>query len=1118
MSASARLTMRGVAAQTWFAPMMVLLVGGFVLRMLFIGASGFHNDISAFEAWSLVLTEHPLSKFYASTSFADYPPGYFFVLLAIGWFYKGLIGLHLIAPGSFGVLAKLVKVPAIAMDLVDTWLIFALVRRYASERIALIAAGFLAFNPAAIYISAYWGQIDSVSWGLVLFGLVMYARASQEPRVARGAIIWAWVALSFSILIKPQATFILPLFIAFAFTGPLAERRGRLAATGIGMLAGVVMAYVSCVIFHASWNPVADFAWLLHQYTYGSGVYAENTVNAFNLYAVKQPFWQPDSQPLTFGPLTFGPLTFGPLALGPMVVWGWGLVIGSTALIVARYLQRKDDASFFEAAMLIAFAFFCLATRMHERYLFGAFLLMIPLIAFGRRYLWASVILTCTLFANLAYSLNYQTVLEDKIPGLNPFDLWPAISHPAAAINVLTFFTLGYLFLGGTIAAGGAQGARRAGEFVMPALVRVRNWFDTREGLATMTRTDYLIAGAMTLASFVICILWYGYPTEKYFDEVYYPRAGEEYLSHKPIFEYTHPPLTKLIITLSMMMFGGLHGLGNTGYGWRFLNVVIGALMVFVLYVFAKRLTRSTLFASAGALMLTFDGFHYVQSRIATPEITVAFFSLLTIYAFYRWWIATQVAVSPRFGLGGQSFLDVLFFRYRYTPQQLVLGVVLLIGLLPSALFAVALATIGPTTTAEPDHTTFAHWTWFVAGLWFETLIYVLARLVLPRIMPLPRDVSYADGTVVRGDTGTLETPEGIARGGATAAASRSGRGIGRPAKGEVLAYDDGDGAKRSYDRENRLVYATPAGTTTFAPDGTMETPAETVRAKDAWFWLGMVAVSAAALSASKWNGLFDVIMIWLLGSAIFLQRFLKRPALFGNPFGTRITLMFGWMYVIGGLVYTACYIPFFTLGNNFLDMVALQHGMYWYHSTLKATHLYQSSWWQWPFIGRPISYYYHDFRDAVQQKDAAACCVAEILALPNPLIWWSGMLTVPIVAVLGWTEKNKGYALLAIAYFLQWLPWIGSPRIAFEYHFFPNLAIIVLANAIVLQRIWQFGGGPRTAGAGGGTLRLGAPQWFVIAYLVAAVALFWFFYPIIAGVHVSWNDWHARIWFPSWI
>ena len=37
-----------------------------------------------------------------------------------------------------------------------------------------------------------------------------------------------------------------------------------------------------------------------------------------------------------------------------------------------------------------------------------------------------------------------------------------------------------------------------------------------------------------------------------YFDEIYYARAGDEYLQHKDIFEFTHPPLTKLIITPSL--------------------------------------------------------------------------------------------------------------------------------------------------------------------------------------------------------------------------------------------------------------------------------------------------------------------------------------------------------------------------------------------------------------------------------------------------------------------------------------------------------------------------------------------------------------------------------------
>ena len=44
------------------------------------------------------------------------------------------------------------------------------------------------------------------------------------------------------------------------------------------------------------------------------------------------------------------------------------------------------------------------------------------------------------------------------------------------------------------------------------------------------------------------------------------------------IYENTHPPLTKLLVTLSVMLFGGL-GHGDNSWGWRFLDVVFGAIV-----------------------------------------------------------------------------------------------------------------------------------------------------------------------------------------------------------------------------------------------------------------------------------------------------------------------------------------------------------------------------------------------------------------------------------------------------------------------------------------------------------------------------------------------------------
>jgi dolichyl-phosphate-mannose--protein O-mannosyl transferase len=178
---------------------------------------------------------------------------------------------------------------------------------------------------------------------------------------------------------------------------------------------------------------------------------------------------------------------------------------------------------------------------------------------------------------------------------------------------------------------------------------------------------------------------------------------------------------------------------------------------------------------------------------------------------------------------------------------------------------------------------------------------------------------------------------------------------------------------------------------------------------------------------------------------------------------------------------------------------------MFGYHYDLKATHPYGSKWYQWPFILRPISYYYHDFRTGAATQDPLACCVAEIIALPNPAIWWFGLVTVPLMAILAWRERNKGYLLLVTAYLLQWLPWMTSPRVAFEYHFFPNDAIICIADAMVLQRIWHY----RATLA----QKYPWPKLIVAGYMLLAIGLFAFFYPILAGTHVRWDVWDSRMW-----
>jgi dolichyl-phosphate-mannose--protein O-mannosyl transferase len=1065
MSASARATFAPAAtARTGLAPLWAILGAGLFLRLLFLGSTGFHNDVSAFESWTLTLRDNPPWMFYAKSGFADYPPGYFVVLWLLAKVYALIPGIGAEASHGWPILRVLVKVPAIAMDLVDAGVIFLIVRRYAAQNVALLGAALLALNPAAIYVSSYWGQIDSVSWGLVLIAVWLTLRSGDEPARTVPRLTLAWLVLAFSVLIKPQGATIGLLLLAYPFaTNDAALRVRRLTGTLAGVAAAFALAGVIGFLFH----PAADvFAWLFQRYTFGSGVYPYTSVNAFNLYALRLPMWHADSDPIAL---------FG-LPVGSYAVWGIGLVAAATALIVGRYLQRRDERAFLEAAMLCALAFFVLATRMHERYVYGAFLLAIPLVAFGPTGIWSTVVLSITMYLNLAYSLAYQAVMEAHTQGVNASDLWPAISHPAAFANVALFFVLGYLYLGGIgEAAAGTDASAVAGATAKPGildavLAHVRGWFDPRDGVIGMTRTDWMFAGGIAAFAFLIAVIGYAWPPEKIFDEVYFARGGGEYLLGLKQYEWTHPPLTKLFIGLSMLLFGGTHGLGDTSWGWRFLNVLIGALQCGVIYVFAKRLTGKTWLAAFAGGLLALDGFHFVESRIATGEILIGMLGLTVLYALYRYWLASQVRVKrvvpDRFGL---RFLATLAVG---TPAAA--GLAWLANLPPPHRPVEIVNGIAP---AEPSSLSYV-----LAFAYVELGVYLLARWLGSRGVQRGTSVSYADGTVVDiAETGALRVrePEGAA------------------ATAELRA---------TVDKAGVLTYATPGGTATFAPDGTMAVDgAVRVRSGDARIWLVVLSVALGLLLSSKWTGALDLAVIWAVIFGVSAQRFLPGRALFGNPRGFPIDIVLGVTAFTAATIYLLTYIPFFARGAGFSDLIALQQQMYWYHSNgvTHATHPYSSVWWQWPIEQIPISYYYKDFRAGIDAANGAACCVAEILALPNPAVFLLGLISVPFVAWLAWCERNKGYALLAIAYFLQWLPYAGSPRLMFEYHFFPNIAVIVLCDVVLIHYVWK-----RLSARSFDTAR-----WTIGVYGALVIGLFVFFYPVLAGTKVTYAAWYQRMW-----
>ena len=259
----------------------------------------------------------------------------------------------------------------------------------------------------------------------------------------------------------------------------------------------------------------------------------------------------------------------------------------------------------------------------------------------------------------------------------------------------------------------------------------------------------------------------------------------------------------------------GHMGDGDNPYGWRFLDVVFGALVVMLLYVFAKRVTGSTLFAAIAALLLTCDGMHFVQSRIATPEGFVVFFATLATDALYRFWLASQVAE--------RRHVDVPPWAFAAAG-----GVALVAGLLVALLGHVALGF----DTASTVLTT----------LYVACAAYLMVGLVgFERYFGAGREQTFADGsfaltdttgtTVYSPDGGTVDTRGKIVRG--ARSSNRSG----------VLTYDDED-LRVEYRRDPNVRYATPAGTATYADDAIVgEAGKESGRSSTLWLVLFTVAL-----------------------------------------------------------------------------------------------------------------------------------------------------------------------------------------------------------------------------------------------------------------------------------
>jgi dolichyl-phosphate-mannose-protein mannosyltransferase len=219
--------------------------------------------------------------------------------------------------------------------------------------------------------------------------------------------------------------------------------------------------------------------------------------------------------------------------------------------------------------------------------------------------------------------------------------------------------------------------------------------------------------------------------------------------------------------------------------------------------------------------------------------------------------------------------------------------------------------------------------------------------------------------------------------------------------------------------------------------------------------------------------------------------------------------------------IYVASWIPFFLRGqfHTMGDLILYQQQAYTYHATLTATHPYGSPWFSWPFLYRPVAYYY-EYQGLGVDTLTGHSLVAGIVDIGNPLIWWASIPAVVSLPYFVLRHRSFPAAVILAGFLTQYLPWSRIGRVIFLYHMFGGLIFMLLALAFVLVRMQR--AGPVQIDFFGDRIQLGT-RYLVPTFLVLVVLAFLFFYPVWTALPISDQSYlngfpSGKMWLRTWI
>ncbi|MDQ0058857.1 glycosyltransferase family 39 protein [Paenibacillus harenae] len=1018
----------------------LLLIAAFALRAaIAVSTGGYATDIALFVAWADHAVSQGLSGFYNSGVFVDYPPGYIYVLYVLGSL-KSALGIQ---AGTDAALL-LFKMPAIVADLGAAYFIFHIAGKKLSPAFALGLAILYAFNPAVIVDSAAWGQVDSI-FTLVLV-LSFYNLA--DSKIERASV---WFAIA--ALIKPQAFIFMPVLLLY-FLHRKAWRQIPVSAFfGFATFGLLALPYF--------WGN-GGLSALLNLYSGTLSSYPYASLNAFNFYTLIGANWKGLDQQWLL-------LTFK--------AWGNLFIVAAVALAVYFSFRKKKDGretsdnSFYLAGLLITVVFM-LVTKMHERYLFPVLLLSVVsfMQTLDRRMLYLFFGFSLTSFINVAYVLDYS-----KAGSFVPMNGILMLTSMANVGLLLYMLYIGYdMYKRGrtVVIAPFTEAEAQASDYAAVAEFKP---FSAGEGrgrkkTAPLARLDWIWMGAITLIYAVVALFHLGslngpvsawQPNSS--GQSFYVDLGE---------------------SKQLTMINSFGGAGTGKYKYEFSDTAdewSGAVEVESSHVAVFKWNSQQVDAKARYVRLT-----AVSTGFSMHEL--AFFEQgsdqpLPIAAIHadeaekakrgsvQQLFDEQGKVKVKENFMNSSYFDEIYHaRTAYEHLENIVAYENTHPPLGKLIIAIGIKLFGLNTFGWRIAGT-------VVGIGMVPLIYMMARSLLGR-------TSYAV-------TASILLAADFMHFAQTRIATIDVYGVFFIM---LMFY--------FMHRYSSLSFYKEKLQTTLLP----------LFLAGLFFGIGV---------ASKWIVLYGGIGLAVMLALSLYDRYRQyasaKRLLAANrtedldkeqltaivkvfPKYTIMTLASCIVFyaAVPLLIYGLSYIPVLSVmdkGYTIQSFIDYQKNMFSYHSNLVSTHPFSSSWWEWPFMKRPVWYYSGD--------DVPEGMASTIVALGNPLIWWTGIFAMAGAFWLSIKRGDRSAFMIWIAFLAQYVPWMLVTRLTFLYHYFAMVPFIILSIVYVFKAIEEK-----------------KPSFSRIRVLFAAVsvALFILFYPALSGMTVS-SEYvrHWLRWFGSW-